>query len=309
MFARKQKNHGVISRAFEDQFAAEILKSDRLRVTILMSVITTALLVVLGLAFFGFSQFQLAFHGNFRGFLLIVITVAGLNLACLGIERAAINYLIRKQGKPSGPLQYLSAFIETSIPTLGMMIGSLFLGPIYTLFTPATLLYPIFIVLSALRLNSRLCIFTGAVAGLEYSALSLFLINRASNAGVEPILTGVPHHLFKGVLLVLTGVVTGLVTLQIKKRIVSSFEMIEERNRISRTFGEYVSPVVMKKLLTLKPDLRSEKRQVCVMFLDIRDFTTFSEKRKPEEVVAYLESLFEFMIEIVNRHHGEIGRA
>jgi hypothetical protein len=36
-----------------------------------------------------------------------------------------------------------------------MMIGSLFLGPIYALFTPVTLLYPVFIVLSALRLNAR----------------------------------------------------------------------------------------------------------------------------------------------------------
>ena len=44
------------------------------------------------------------------------------------------------------------------------------------------------------------------------------------------------------------------------------------------------------------------------MFLDIRNFTTFAEKRTPEEVVAYLESLFEFMIEIVNRHHGVINK-
>jgi adenylate cyclase len=128
------------------------------------------------------------------------------------------------------------------------------------------------------------------------------------DSAIEPILSGVPHHIFKGFLLFLTGVVTGLVTLQIKKRIVGSFEMIEERNRISRTFGEHVSPEVMNKLLALKPDLRSEKRNVCVMFLDIRNFTYFAEKRTPEEVVAYLESLFEFMIEIVNRHHGVVNK-
>ena len=45
-----------------------------------------------------------------------------------------------------------------------------------------------------------------------------------------------------------------------------------------------------------------------MMFLDIRNFTTFAEKRTPEEVVAYLESPFEFMIEIVNRHHGVINK-
>jgi adenylate cyclase len=99
-----------------------------------------------------------------------------------------------------------------------------------------------------------------------------------------------------------------LVTIQIKKRTFNSFATVEERNRIRRTFGEYVSPVVMEKLLTLKPDLASEHRSVCVMFLDIRNFSTFAEKRTPEAVVAHLESLFEFMIEIVNRHHGIINK-
>jgi adenylate cyclase len=103
-------------------------------------------------------------------------------------------------------------------------------------------------------------------------------------------------------------VVIGLVTRQIRKRILNSFSAVAERNRISRTFGEYVSPEVMSKLLDLKPDLRSENKNVCVMFLDIRNFTGFAEKRTPEEVVQYLESLFEFMIEIVNRHHGIINK-
>jgi adenylate cyclase len=104
------------------------------------------------------------------------------------------------------------------------------------------------------------------------------------------------------------GVVTGFVTIQIRKRILNAFSVVEERNRISRTFGEYVSPEVMSKLMDLKPDLRSESKNVCVMFLDIRNFTGFAEKRSPEEVVEYLESLFEFMIEIVNRHHGIINK-
>jgi len=198
--------------------------------------------------------------------------------------------------------------VETSIPSAGMLVGSFFLGPIYTLFTPAPFIYPLFISLSALRLNVRLCIFTGFVAGLEYSLLAMYFISQTAPGTVEPILSGTPHHLFKGFMLFLMGVVTGLVTLQIRKRILKSFSVIEDRNRISRTFGEYVSPEVMSTLLNLKPDLRSESKNVCVMFLDIRNFTGFAEKRSPEEVVRYLESLFEFMIEIVNRHHGIINK-
>ena len=292
---------------FEKEFALESLKSDRLRVSILIGAIASALAFVLILGPIFFDEFQRAFHGNFRQFLIAVYVVFGANVCYLTAERIVLGRLIRKQKKPFAALKYLSAFVETSIPTAGMMIGSSFLGPVYTLFTPAAFIYPLFISLSALRLNVRLCIFTGFVAGVEYTLLALYLIRNASTA-VEPILTGVPHHLFKGFLLFLTGVVTGLVTMQIRKRIFNSFSVVAERNRISRTFGEYVSPEVMGKLMELKPDLRSENKNVCVMFLDIRNFTGFAEKRTPEEVVQYLESLFEFMIEIVNRHHGIINK-
>lgn len=304
---RRAKQRSLTS-AFESEFALEVLRSDQLRVTILIGVIVSAVLVVSTLLTFSYEQFRRAFHGNINGFVISFGVVAGSAVVCLLIERAVISRMIRKQKGVSKWVQYLSAFVETSIPTAAMIVGSMFLGPIYTLFTPAAFVYPIFIVLSALRLNLRLCVFTGAVAGLEYSALALHFISQGSNAAIEPILSGVPHHLLKGFLLFATGVVTGLVTRQIKKRILKSFEMVEERNRISRMFGEHVSPVVMNKLMTLKPDLRSERRSVCVMFLDIRNFTTFAEKRAPEEVVAYLESLFEFMIEIVNRHHGVINK-
>jgi len=308
MTFQRPKRERANSSAFESEFALETLKSDRLRVTILIGAVTATLMSVLILAVFSFEEFQRAFHGDFKKFLLTVLIVFTMTLGWLAVERSTINQLIETRARGNVLMQYASAFIETSIPTVGMIITAHFLGPIYSLFTPAPFVYPLMIVLSALRLNFRLCVFTGLVAGLEYSLLAIYVINKVPATGVEPILSGYPHHLAKGLLLIITGVVAGLVTIEIRKRISRSFEMVEERNRISRTFGEYVSPVVMDKLMTLKPDLRSEKRNVCVMFLDIRNFTSFAEQRAPEEVVSYLESLFEFMIEIVNRHHGVINK-
>jgi len=299
---------GNLSSKFDSEFALEVLQSDKLRITILIGVIVTMDALMLVLLTLSFDQFRQSFHGNIRGFLISFGIVSSSAILCLLLERAVVSGRMKSRKSLPVHWQYLSAFIETSLPTAGMIVGSMFLGPVYTLFTPAAFLYPVFIVLSALRLDMRLCIFTGVVAGVEYATIALYFINHASGPAVEPILVGVPHHIFKGVLLIVLGVVTGLVTRQIKRRILKSFEMVEERNRISRTFGEYVSPVVMEKLLSLKPDLRSERRSVCVMFLDIRNFTTFAEKRTPEEVVTYLESLFEFMIEIVNRHQGVINK-
>jgi len=236
------------------------------------------------------------------------LLVATLTATALYLERLAIGRVIRKKQEPSTLLRYVSAFIETSIPTIGILVANQFLGSFYGLFTPAPTAYALFIVLSVLRLDFKLCAFTGAVAACQYAAVAFYLINSSGNSGVEPILGGLPPHLAKAILYLLIGVVAGLVSLQIKKRILNSFQMVEERNRISRTFGEYVSPAVVDKLLTLKPDLRSENKNVCVMFLDIRNFTSFAEKRSPAEVVEYLESLFEFMVEIINRHNGIINK-
>jgi len=305
---RKRRKEGAVSGVFEKEFAQESLKSDRLRVTILMGAISISMVLLLFLVLTSYEQFQAAFHGNFRRFLFSVYIVTGSTLLLLLAERYTIGLFIKRNRRPPKALKFLSAFVETSIPTAGMIVGSFFLGPVYTLFTPAIMIYPLFISLSALRLNVRLCFFTGFVAGAEYAVLSMYVVSHAPAASAEPILLSVGPHLFKAFLLFMTGAVTGLVTMQIRKRILNSFSVIEERNHISQTFGEYVSPEVMGTLLDLKPHLRSESKNVCVMFLDIRNFTGFAEKRTPEEVVQYLESLFEFMIEIVNRHHGIINK-
>ena len=284
-----------------------MLKSDKLRVTILICAFGAVLPVTLTVAVLVYEDFQRIFHGSFKSFLVVLLTTMVTCLGFLTLEWFAIDRRIRQRRRGHSCLPYVSAVVETSLPIAALLITAKYVGPAYALLTPAPFVYPLLIVLSTLRLNFRLSLFTGTIAALEYLALSLIFIHYGT-ASAEPLVSTAPPHIIKSFLLLLMGVAAGAVTVQIKKRILSSFESVEERNRISRTFGEYVSPIVMNKLLTLKPDLRSEKREVCVMFLDIRDFTGFAENRTPEEVVNYLESLFEFMIEIVNRHHGVINK-
>jgi adenylate cyclase len=309
MKLQRRKRNKLASVSFERELKLEMLKSDKLRVTILICALGVVLPAILTLAVFAFEDFQRVFRGNFKNFLSIVLGVLMLGLVFLIVEWFMIDRVIKGQRRAYPFMPYLSALVETCIPLSALLITARYVGPAYALLTPAPFVYPLLIVLSTLRLDFKLSVFTGAVAAIQYWTLSVIYIRLSGAAsGVEPILLSPPPHILKGLLFLLTGIAAGMVTVQIKKRLLKSFEIVEERNRISRTFGEYVSPIVMHKLLTLKPDLRSEKREVCVMFLDIRDFTSFAEKRRPEEVVNYLESLFEFMIEIVNRHHGVINK-
>ena len=308
MQLRRMKRRKNTNRSFENELALEIFKSDKLRVTILIAAFGIVLPAILFLAVFAFEDFQRIFHGNFKSFLLAVLCALVAGEIFLVGEWFALGRIIKERRKAYAWLPYLGALVETCIPLTALLITAQYVGPAYALLTPAPFVYPLLIVLSILRLDFKLSVFTGLVAAIQYWTVSLVYINLAKADESAAIISSAPPHLLKGFLFLLTGVAAGLVTIQVRKRILSSFETVEERNRISRTFGEYVSPIVMDKLLTLKPDLRSEKREVCVMFLDIRDFTRFAEDRSPEEVVSYLESLFEFMIEIVNRHHGVINK-
>jgi adenylate cyclase len=74
------------------------------------------------------------------------------------------------------------------------------------------------------------------------------------------------------------------------------------------TFALYVPRELVRKIVASgQAAVGSAVRQeVTVLFTDIRDFTTISESRSPEEVVALLTSYFELMNGIVERHNGVI---
>jgi adenylate cyclase len=298
----------VFPNILEDELALEVLRSEKLRLTILICAIVGALLVLNLLPFLLLDQFQRAFHGSFRTFELVMTLTASLLVLYLAAERILLARHIKQRRKLGVLRQYLSAFVETSIATLGIVAAAFVLGPVNALASPVILWNPLGILLSALRLNFKVSVFTGLVAAVEYLGLALVFINLPASLSAEPFLVAAPQHLMKAIFLLATGLMAGFVTAQIKNRLVNSFQIMEERNRISRTFGQHVSPEVMNKLMEEQPDRRSEERYVCVMFLDIRGFTSFAEKKRPEEVVAYLDSLFGFMIEIVNRHNGIINK-
>ena len=87
MKLRRRKRKRSAARTFETEFALEILKSDRLRVTILICAFAAVVPVTLALAVFVYEDFQRIFHGNFKSFLLALLTVMTVCLGCLTSSR------------------------------------------------------------------------------------------------------------------------------------------------------------------------------------------------------------------------------
>ncbi|OGA09951.1 MAG: hypothetical protein A2W68_17435 [Betaproteobacteria bacterium RIFCSPLOWO2_02_64_14] len=85
-----------------------------------------------------------------------------------------------------------------------------------------------------------------------------------------------------------------------------TWQRLRERRRLRASFGGYVSPGVMQEILAgrIQPELGGTKQFVCVMFSDIRNYTTRSEAMTPEQVIRFLNRYFE---EVVGRIHERGG--
>jgi adenylate cyclase len=112
----------------------------------------------------------------------------------------------------------------------------------------------------------------------------------------------------RGVLLFGGGLAAAFVSQRIRTTVVETFGEVQERERVVALFGQHVSPVVVDQLLYQSAGERSELRTVCVMVLDIRDFTGFSETRAPDEVVRHLNTLWTFMVRTINQHGGIVNK-
>ncbi|HEY3401486.1 MAG TPA: adenylate/guanylate cyclase domain-containing protein [Geothrix sp.] len=89
-----------------------------------------------------------------------------------------------------------------------------------------------------------------------------------------------------------------------------AFLRLRERRRLRAVFGGYVSPAILSEILDgrLEPGLQGERRSLCVLFSDIRGFTTLSERMEPEAVIALLNRYFQRMAEAIHAHGGTLDK-
>ena len=85
-----------------------------------------------------------------------------------------------------------------------------------------------------------------------------------------------------------------------------------EKREITKTFGQYVSPSVVEKILLALEEgelkLGGEERQVTVMFADVRNFTSIAENMPPQELVKALNRYLSVIIKAAIKYDGMVNK-
>jgi adenylate cyclase len=292
----------------EELFNIEISKSERLRALNLIGLLGLEAIFLLVIYFFYSEEYLQVFKTRISIYAILIFT------AIMIVYESLVHYLLGRRGKflSTNPrfFSYLNSFSEVSLLSILLIFIVEYSSQTFILQSPATLTYFIFIILSTFRLNIKLSIFTGSLAAVEFMLISIYYSTRFSNIPVDqahPDLTGM-QYLGQGLIMIIAGIAAGFVADLIRKKMIVSSENIKEKNEVIDLFGQQISPQIADNILKNNKELSGARKKVCIMFLDIRKFTPYVEQHQPEEVVAYLNALFGFMIDIVQSHHGVINQ-
>jgi len=202
--------------------------------------------------------------------------------------------------------RFTNALIETSLPSVIILELSRHMDATTVFGYWPPLVYFVFILLSTLRLDFWLSVWTGTVAAIQQFLLAYWLMPLELFVTVPE--HALMYHISRSVVLLGTGVVAGIVAGSLRRQFETAVGAAAARDRVTNLFGQHVSPAVVDRLLATQSEPPSETREVCVLFLDIRGFTAMTRKRPADETVALLNDFFAEMIEVVDRNNGIINK-
>ncbi|MBR0847024.1 adenylate/guanylate cyclase domain-containing protein [Bradyrhizobium diazoefficiens] len=299
--SRKTRLHAAMSEDFERELTREVLRTELIRVRAL--IVTGCVLLLFVSAMYmadpavmnrvwqgaeGFSEI----YGILVGFIMFEVWVHSQIRRNLKLDRDLP--VVRR---------YIGALMETSLPTVILILQIRSMGPSQALGFVVPLIYFIFVILSTLRLDFKLSTFTGFVAAVELLTVAL-IYNSAAADGI-PLLY---FHAVRSTIILICGVLAGAVGAQLRRQFAASIAAATARDRVTNLFGQHVSPQVVEQLMAAGTGAASDLRHVAVMFVDFRGFTAGAQSRTPQEVVDRLDGAFAVLVDILDRHGGIVNK-
>jgi serine phosphatase RsbU (regulator of sigma subunit)/protein-S-isoprenylcysteine O-methyltransferase Ste14 len=149
----------------------------------------------------------------------------------------AIAFQSARQGHPIRTWVWvMNAAIECVLPSIAILAltgDKQVLGPYKALVSSSLLLYPLFIILSTLRLNPLLSIVSGTTASACYLGAFYLTLRVAPNNQNRHMMPDRTYY-FNALLLFAAGLVAALVAQQIRRHVIAALAEAETRRKLDR---------------------------------------------------------------------------
>lgn len=299
--SRRTRHHAVLSEDFERELTREVLRTELLRVRALITTGCVMMLLLTAIYLIDPSVVNRVWRGT-EG----LIEVYGLLIGFILFE-VWVHTQIRKNLRLDRDLpvirRYIGSLIETSLPTVILILQIRTMGAALALGFAVPLMYFIFVILSTLRLDFWLSAFTGFVAAA--GLLSIALYYNSTGEADEPLIY---FHAVRSIIILVCGVLAGAVGAQLRRQFAASIAAATARDRVTNLFGQHVSPQVVERLMALGTSASGDLRRIAVMFVDFRGFTAGAQSRSPQEVVERLDGAFAVLVDILDRQGGIVNK-
>jgi adenylate cyclase len=205
---------------------------------------------------------------------------------------------------PTLALQLINTHLEIGLPVVIMLADSL-ISPTWALLGAASTALGLGVVVSTLRLRPVLSLYAGAAAAASQLLVYFYVIGDTT-----PTLDVLHPSLFtsRAALLLCMGVTCWVASRALRRLQETVVQEASERARVRAAFGAYVAEQVVDRILSGDLTLRTERREVSVVFVDIRGFTSYAEGRDPEEVVASLNIALDAFCRAVQEQDGIVNK-
>ncbi|NPA95443.1 MAG: adenylate/guanylate cyclase domain-containing protein [Thermodesulfobacteria bacterium] len=89
-----------------------------------------------------------------------------------------------------------------------------------------------------------------------------------------------------------------------------SYEQLKKEEQLRTHLSRYIGNELVEQIMACEHEvlLPNERKQLTIMFADIRSFTTLAEKMSPEKVVTMLNRYFSVMVEIIFSCNGMLDK-
>jgi class 3 adenylate cyclase len=93
---------------------------------------------------------------------------------------------------------------------------------------------------------------------------------------------------------------------KLEQRVADQVSQLDNLGRLKRFFSPQLAELILAG--GAEDPLKSHRREVVVVFLDLRGFTAFAETSEPEEIMSVLRAYHSQMGEVILAHEGTLER-